>query len=72
MFDTGTKLLYEKDMITERDYCTARKTGMSAEDFCIAVPVGRDKAAPPGALPLDHAGGNEIGSIVKKPHFTPK
>lgn len=33
MFDTGTKLLYEKDMITERDYYniinTARKTGMS-------------------------------------------
>ena len=33
MFDTDTKLLYEKDMITERDYYntinTARKAGMS-------------------------------------------
>ena len=33
-FDTDTKLIYEKDMITERDYYniinTARKTGMSA------------------------------------------
>ena len=33
MFDTDTKLLYGKDMITERDYYniinTARKTGMS-------------------------------------------
>ena len=33
MFDSDTKLLYEKDMITERDYYniinTARKTGMS-------------------------------------------
>ena len=34
MFDTDTKLLYGKDMITERDYYniinTARKTGISA------------------------------------------